>query len=1098
MTINNKNIQNQNENTTGNKPELINNKKFTPDISLKHEKEDLFHHSDFVDVLEYVIENSDTPDTSLNVALYGRWGVGKSTILNFLEERVNTKENLQNKYQFVNIDAWKLSPASIRQELLLELNKTFEALEPEEIEDKLWHTKEEQISSKTSFGKAVKRAWPYLVLFGAILGGGYALDQISAIDLLSTSAILSVTIPILIAMVQTLGIIAKSADRTSKRIIPRMESSQQFQKLFTDIIEKKKKPKLIIAVDNLDRCEDEVVVNILGTIKTFMSVKDCIYIISCDENAIIKHLKARGGKFYDEREAIEFLTKFFQITLHIPPQIEGDLESYADEKIKEFAADITLAPSVKDVLISGITKNPRKIRQFLYNIVVLYKLAQIKEKKGIIYDQTVTGNTPFLAKIVVLRDEWPEFYRRLELKEDLLDLMQNYLDGFTTNEEEQKLADEILKNNPGLEYFLKAMSTVKALNIQPFLRLNQEPFESAISELDSFILEVSHGDVANVISKLAKLDEDKKSNYIQSIIKQNDVYVKNHRFPFASNSMKVLLEIYDQMPDNLKTEVLSKFESYLTTKEIRGESVLRYDIDKLFPLVIKMSTHPRDILLKEYCSILMRSISTGKILNHFMNNASILSADVIESFNQNLQQLGQSRPEELEKALEILSNNEKAKHILIGWQSIDELITRFGNITTQDGKRRIELYLKIKDVATAKSKLRFVERMLADISTNKTNALSGESQLAYDYLKRLSKDDFTREASDVLYNETKNLVNQFNDENNKLRVVEILLKAFPSMSESNRNEFAQQYLAGPISSLSPNFLSQVCEFAKSDNSNILSHDVVLDNIVSKLSQGPMNENVMSFLITDTPEDKKEKIATFIINTIKSRDPARFQSVANAFGKNYSLFSDKTRDAICKECMDVGKALGWNQTVQLFDAVANSLEKCSKEIKNEFADIMLSWVKSGDQNQRQNGLTILGKSYNNLSKEKQTFVIKQLLLKLETLFSQNDGSTNQVLAFLTTNIESMKGEELDKLLDILIGQLASGSPPMQMLALNNVNKIKMRKRIDEVIRAILDLAKASSDKSVKDSCATVLKLLLKSATKDMKEEAKQLFGDSILN
>jgi len=40
---------------------------------------------------------------------------------------------------------------------------------------------------------------------------------------------------------------------------------------------------------------------------------------------------------------------------------------------------------------------------------VTYGLAEVKEQRGLIRKRFVTGNTGFLAKITVIRDEWPDF-----------------------------------------------------------------------------------------------------------------------------------------------------------------------------------------------------------------------------------------------------------------------------------------------------------------------------------------------------------------------------------------------------------------------------------------------------------------------------------------------------------------------------------------------------------------------------------------------------------------------------------------------------------------------------------------------------------------
>jgi len=71
--------------------------------------------------------------------------------------------------------------------------------------------------------------------------------------------------------------------------------------------------------------------------------------------------------------------------------------------------DVKFDASVKEVLLQTITKNRRRIKQFVNNLIMTYGLAEEKEQRGLIRNRFVTGNTGFLAKITVIRDEWPDF-----------------------------------------------------------------------------------------------------------------------------------------------------------------------------------------------------------------------------------------------------------------------------------------------------------------------------------------------------------------------------------------------------------------------------------------------------------------------------------------------------------------------------------------------------------------------------------------------------------------------------------------------------------------------------------------------------------------
>src|SRR5207247_7782410 len=92
----------------------------------------------------------------------------------------------------------------------------------------------------------------------------------------------------------------------------------------------------------------------------------------------------------------------------------------------------TLIPfnsEVPGILIAGALNRPRKIVQFVNNLVILAKLAQAKEMANIISRGSITQNVPFLTKMLVLREEYPEFYKRLERDEYLLEYTERYLRG---------------------------------------------------------------------------------------------------------------------------------------------------------------------------------------------------------------------------------------------------------------------------------------------------------------------------------------------------------------------------------------------------------------------------------------------------------------------------------------------------------------------------------------------------------------------------------------------------------------------------------------------------------------------------------------------
>jgi hypothetical protein len=364
--------------------------KFVNDEPILTITDDKFRHSYFVRTLEYILEHSSSP---INIGLYGRWGVGKSSILHLLEEVILKNKSLKNKFSLFYIDVWKFS--SLKQELLLEMNNIL----PEKIRpytttgiiDLLYNIKEERPVKEPRKWCKIRSMIGDFVLFllPAITGAITYFYNPSEAAVSVTPVVLLSFIPGLIKLYEKFKSLSKSIDWSSKKIIPGIESSYQFETIFRQIVEKatdgKEKKELVMAIDNLDRCDDGIVIEFLGMIKTFMNIKGCIFVIACDDEAILKHLaSARGNSTYDTRtnEAMDYLTKFFQVTLKIPPFFESELGIYTENLINDLG--LSFDADIKQILALGVAKNPRKINQLINNFVVLYKLAQFKENENLI------------------------------------------------------------------------------------------------------------------------------------------------------------------------------------------------------------------------------------------------------------------------------------------------------------------------------------------------------------------------------------------------------------------------------------------------------------------------------------------------------------------------------------------------------------------------------------------------------------------------------------------------------------------------------------------------------------------------------------------
>lgn len=117
----------------------------------------------------------------------------------------------------------KLSPKLLRQEFLEELNRKLKSIPEEKIESELWHFKEEDISAIPKIDLKSREAWTwilfYFAIFAVLAGVGFVINPIvKNHDILTPSIILSVAIPVFLAMISSLKQISRNAAKSGKKL----------------------------------------------------------------------------------------------------------------------------------------------------------------------------------------------------------------------------------------------------------------------------------------------------------------------------------------------------------------------------------------------------------------------------------------------------------------------------------------------------------------------------------------------------------------------------------------------------------------------------------------------------------------------------------------------------------------------------------------------------------------------------------------------------------------------------------------------------------------------------------------------------------------
>ncbi len=543
---------------------MSNNKNIKPDFhflsdeALKKLREDRFKHLSIAEALKDIILKCPLPFT---VGLFGGWGTGKSTIANFLEEKLS---EYKDTIVVVNFDVWKYEEDSLRRYFLINLVNQLKRQEslPEDFE--LIERVESSVSR--SFEGGLRISWKkvaqfkfYLLAFlGAIILGGIMTCHFSPFwcqSYLGGIFSLSFTTSAILFLFQVGSEIITSETKTLSQ--ERLKEPHEFEREFDRITNDTKHNKIVIIIDNLDRCTHEKAVELLSTIKTFLEPKanNCVFLIQCDEEAIKKHLESVYLKTENAKSnnaifnADEFLRKFFNTSIKIPPFIDADLEEYTERLLRETNLEaFDNNPDLVTVITQAFRENPRQIKQFINTLISHYLIALERESgdSPIIPSGTITQNVAFLAKFLIVRQEFPSFYKTI------IEDPKN-LERFPT--EPVRLRD-----------FINGTRIVKTDNARAFIYFKQparyllpggveEDLEIAFEDnkKDDVIKilneirnkGVTASGIAKFIQELLERNSDKQQNLI-NIINLTAQAKKSLNVEFTSKFYEALAEVIDQ------------------------------------------------------------------------------------------------------------------------------------------------------------------------------------------------------------------------------------------------------------------------------------------------------------------------------------------------------------------------------------------------------------------------------------------------------------------------------------------------------------------------------------------------------------------------
>jgi hypothetical protein len=399
-----------------------------------------------VDLLQYkylasaaqriVVSPSLSPTT---IGFFGDWGSGKSTLIRMVRAELEKDKSIL----CLTFNGWLFEGYDDAKTALM--GSILDAIQERIENDKGLGTKAMELLKK------LLRRVDWLHLAG--LAGKYALPAIAGFP--QVSAALAGGDAVKFIAEKTKEVDLDEAKKLLKEAPEGQENIRRnirdFRKDFEELLTESKISRLVVFVDDLDRCLPDTIIETLEAIKLFLFVKGTAFVLAADERLVQYAVRQRFPELPGTETEVgrDYLEKLIQIPLRIPPLSGPEIESYinilfaqlrlepaqftqacaaiaafrpTEEKELSFdpdacrsviggvnlpeqlQSDFDLTAQIAPVLTPGLGGSPRRTKRFLNTLLLRMQLSE---------DRGLTLQRRVLAKLMLLEYLKPEFFVQL-------------------------------------------------------------------------------------------------------------------------------------------------------------------------------------------------------------------------------------------------------------------------------------------------------------------------------------------------------------------------------------------------------------------------------------------------------------------------------------------------------------------------------------------------------------------------------------------------------------------------------------------------------------------------------------------------------------
>ena len=330
----------------------------------------------YAEIISDIIKSSKP---NFSVGVYGDWGTGKTTLLKNIKKKIDDEQDSKNqKIITIWFNAWRYERED--QFALVALMKTI------------------------AYG--ISGYKKYKTLFEKIKHGSQIVSVSAGEKILEDSLLTSNGIK------KLENLITKKID-----LLDALTQSTIYYDGLRNIenelskITKDDESRIIVFIDDIDRCSPKKALEVLESIKVFLGMEGFVYVVGLSHQTLIKLISS--AYFQNDISGENYIKKIIQIPIHLPVWIKQDLENLIDtqlsDKLKKHSKFIQ---ENKSIISSCIELNPRELKQFINNLILTIEVFFGKD----IERQKINKVDLLLAEAI--KHRWYYLYLRYSVDED--------------------------------------------------------------------------------------------------------------------------------------------------------------------------------------------------------------------------------------------------------------------------------------------------------------------------------------------------------------------------------------------------------------------------------------------------------------------------------------------------------------------------------------------------------------------------------------------------------------------------------------------------------------------------------------------------------